>query len=157
MSQGGVSERILFLRRSIAAIETRDAPAVVTPITRDSLLCCAKTAQKKSPRHMLEDALNGLSPGLLGEIVPARPSDAAAAAGFALALALRAAAARPAAPLVWIVEDMTAREIGLPYGRGLAAAGLDPARLALVRSSRPRETLWATEEALKISVAAVIA
>jgi squalene synthase HpnD len=58
---------------------------------------------------------------------------------------------------VWIVEDMVAAEIGLPYGRGFEAFGLDPKRLVLARARRPRETLWAMEEALKTSGAIVIA
>src|SRR5262249_7394643 len=35
------------------------------------------------------------------------------------------------------------------YGPGLAAHGLDPARLAIVRASRDDEILWAIEEGLR--------
>jgi protein ImuA len=43
------------------------------------------------------------------------------------------------------------------YGPGLAAHGLDPARLVLVRASRDTEILWAMEEGLRASgIAAVV-
>lgn len=150
MSRSGVSERILFLRRRVAAIEANGASP---PAQRPG----PGPGGEEDARDPLERLLNDAGGGGLTEIVPSRPRDASAAAAFACALALRAASARPGAPLVWIVEDMAAREIGLPYGRGLMAAGLDPARLVLVRVRRPRETLWAMEEALKTSAAAVVA
>jgi protein ImuA len=93
----------------------------------------------------------------LCEIIPAHPRAAAAAAGFICALALRAAAARPGAGVVWIAEDMAAREIGLPYGKGLEARDFDPARLVFVKTRSPRETLWAMEEALKSRAVAIVA
>lgn len=130
MSQGGVSERIGFLRARIAAIEAgaRRAAACV-PARADPF-----------------DAL--LARGALCEALPARAPDAPATAAFALALALRALALRRGA-LVWIVEERGAGEYGLPYGRGLMAAGVDLARLALVRARNPGEALWALEEALR--------
>lgn len=147
MSQGGVSERILFLRRSIAALEAGDGPGRMA----------ARPQGAGAPgRDLLERLFDNSSVGA-SEIVPARPKDAAAAASFAFALALRCAVRRPEAGIVWIAEDMIAREIGLPYGRGLQAAGLAPERLVLVRTRRPHETLWAMEEALKSAAAAVVA
>ena len=87
-------------------------------------------------------------------MIPAGAPDRAAAAGFTVALALRFADAAdaPAAgrrALVWITEDFAAIENGGLYGPGLAAFGLDPARLILVRAARAAEALWALEEALK--------
>jgi protein ImuA len=138
MSQGGLSERtgfLGFLRARIAAIEARGgAPGA--------------SARAVAGGDFL-DALLGPGRGALGEIFPARPPDAPAAAAFALAMALRAWAARGGGAIVFIVEDLSAREFGLPYGRGLAGAGLDLSRFALVRARRPQETLWAMEEALK--------
>lgn len=148
MSQGGVSERILFLRRSIAALEAREPG---NPASRPHAAPADEAARGHLER-LFDNSCRGAS-----EIVPARPKDAAAAAGFAFALALRCAMRRPEAGIVWIVEDMAAREIGLPYGRGLQAAGLGPERLVLVRTRRPRDTLWAMEEALKSAAAAVVA
>ena len=52
---------------------------------------------------------------------------------------------------------MAAHEIGLPYGKGLEALGLDPARLVLVRTRNGAESLWAMEEALKSRAAAIVA
>jgi protein ImuA len=146
MSQGGVSERILFLRRSLAAIEARDGAQAALELPQ--------WAESAISRHPIERALEGLSAAGFGEIVPARPRDAAGAASFAFALALRSGPAHSRAR-VWIAEDMVASEIGLPYGRGLAAFGFDPQRLLLARSRRPRETLWAMEEALKAKAVVV--
>lgn len=144
MTPGKARERIAFLRGRIAALEAREAQT--------------RRAPPVSARGFFEALPGNLPPGGLNEIVPARPRDAAAAAGFAAALALRAAAARSGgACVVWIAEDMAAREIGLPYAKGLEALGLDPARLIVVRTRAPRETLWTMEEALKSRAAAVIA
>jgi protein ImuA len=142
MSRGGVSERIVFLRRQIAALETGDTAAGPPP-----------APERGDP---LERLLDHCRRGAC-EILPARPTDAAAAAGFAFALALRCARRRPQAGIVWIAEDMVVREIGLPYGRGLQAAGLSPERLLLARTRRPADSLWAMEEALKSAPAAVVA
>lgn len=141
MSHSGVSERIGFLRARIAAIEARDgrAAAPARGGAGDSL-----------------DALFAAGRAGLSEIFPARAPDAPAAAAFALAMALRARAARGGGALVFIVEDFSAQEFGLPHGRGLAAAGLDLTRFALIRTRRPRETLWAMEEALKSPACAAV-
>jgi protein ImuA len=150
MTPNGVCERIAFLRRRIAAIEAQETPRRLR----------ATPGQAAAPRLLaatesFEWLLQNLEGGSLNEIVPARPRDAAAAAGFACALALRAA--RPGACVVWIAEDMASREIGLPYARGLEALGLDPARLIVARTRKPFETLWAMEEALKSRAAAIVA
>ncbi len=149
MMRNSVSERILFLRRRIAAIEAQGAGA---PAERELASFSAFP-----PRDSLECLSQNFSRGGLNEIVPARPRDCGAAAGFACALALRASAERPRAGAVWISEDMAAREIGLPYGKGLEALGLDLSRLIFVRTRGPSETLWAMEEALKSRAAAVVA
>jgi len=140
MSQGGLSERIGFLRARIAAIEARDGAA------------------RPRARPAGSDFLDALFAGRggLAEIFPARPPDVPAAAAFALAMALRARAARGGGAIVFIVEDFGAREFGLPYGRGLAAAGLDLSRFVLLRARRPQETLWTMEEALKSPACAAV-
>lgn len=103
----------------------------------------------------LDAALGGgLRRGALHEVVAESARDAAAAAGFALAVAGRCAGP---APLVWIVEDHAAAETGLPYRPGLAAQGIDPARLILVRTADGASTLWAFEEALRLGAPAVLA
>lgn len=45
--------------------------------------------------------------------------------------------------LVWIAPPH------LPYAPALAAAGIDPARLVVVRAQSPRDALWACEQALR--------
>ena len=152
MTRNGVCERIVLLRRRIATMEAREAPG----------RCPAGVLARTSPRQSsgqdpFERLLQNLGSGSLCEIIPAHPRAAAAAAGFICALALRAAAARPGAGVVWIAEDMAAREIGLPFGRGLEARGLDLARLVFVKTRSPRETLWAMEEALKSRAVAIVA
>jgi protein ImuA len=59
--------------------------------------------------------------------------------------------------LLWIAEDMALSESGAPYGPGLDAFGLAPERLLTVAAARPRDLLWAMEEALRCrAVRAVI-
>ena len=150
MPPNGARERIVLLRRRIAALEARDGPLPGLPAE------WGKAGAPASAQDFFEALPGALAPGGLSEIVPARPCDAAAAAGFASVLALCAVAPR-AASAVWIAEDMAAREIGLPYAKGLEALGLDPARLIVARTHDPRETLWTMEEALKRRVGAVVA
>jgi len=152
MTRNGVGERIVLLRRRIATIEAREAPGH----------CPAGALARTSPRQIpeqdpFERLLRNLGSAGLCEIIPAQPRAAGAAAGFICALALRAAAARPGAGVVWIAEDMAAREIGLPYGKGLETRGFDLARLVFVKTRSPRETLWAMEEALKSRAVAIVA
>lgn len=120
-------------------------------------------AERRAPRLRLGaagfslDRLlgGGLRADGLHEIVAAGAGDGAAASAFALALAGRALAAAPGA-LLWAGEDFVVEEFGALYGPGLAAQGVDPARLVLVRAPRPRETLWALEEALRSGAPAVV-
>lgn len=86
----------------------------------------------------------GLRRGALHEVRSA-DADGPLAFGFALALAARLAASRPAL-IVTTVDG--AGEWGRPYGPGLAAFGLDPDGLLFVETHRPREALWAAEEGL---------
>ena len=72
---------------------------------------------------------------------------------------LRAGAggARTRTHTCWIAEDMALAESGAPYGPGLDAFGLAPERLLTVAAARPRDLLWAMEEALRCrAVGAVI-
>ncbi|MFO1114787.1 MAG: hypothetical protein U1E28_03835 [Beijerinckiaceae bacterium] len=98
-----------------------------------------------------------LSAGL-HEIVPASARDVFVALGFALRLCGLCARARASAGIVIAIEDFVAAETGAPYGPGLVEAGIDPERLAIVRTQNPRETLRAMEDALRCpDVAAVLA
>ncbi len=120
MSQGGSSERVGFLRAAIARIEAQNTAGALALSAAQGRLC---------------------------EVTPATASDGAAACGFALSLAI-AAAARPGL-IVWVMEDFVFHENGAPYGPGLHHHGLPMERFVLVRTEGPRQTLWALEEALK--------
>jgi protein ImuA len=96
----------------------------------------------------------GLARAALHEIAAARESAMAAASGFALALASRAGDARA---VLWIAEDMGLIENGAPYGPGLDDLDLAPERLVTVAAAKPRDVLWAMEEALRCrAVGAVV-
>lgn len=93
----------------------------------------------------------GLARGALHEIAAPSEAHLAAATGFALGLA-----AREHARLVWLAEDMALAESGAPYGPGLDAFGLHPERLLTVSMARPRDLLWAMEEALRCRAISVV-
>lgn len=158
MSHGGKSEGMDFLHRRIAAIETRGGAGPASPssgLHRDD-----RPRVSLGERCSLDWMLNGgLCRGALHEIVPAGVGDAAAAFGFATALAARfAAKAGPPSSLVCILEQGAERETGAPYGPGLLLHGIDPSRLVLVHARDAKESLWSMEEALKCrALAAVIA
>lgn len=146
MSPGGRSERVERLRAEIARLETDGAARFPAGAPRRVAL-----GRDLSLDRVLR---GGLLRGGLTEVVPARPADAGAASGFALALAARFA--HTGGTILWIVEDGAAREDGLPYLPGLRRHGLDDARLLVVRTPAGTDTLWAMEEALKCRALAVV-
>lgn len=96
----------------------------------------------------------GLARGALHEIAGAQdgaPAEAAFAAAAGLAAALAARAAGPRGTLLWCAHD------GGLYAPGLAAFGLEAARLLAVRAPRPEDALWTLEEALRAGVPAAVA
>jgi protein ImuA len=97
----------------------------------------------------LDAALGGGLPlAALHEIRAEESRDGGAAAGFALALAARIAAAGGEPALVWVSEADLRREAGRLYAPGLAALGLDPACIVEVAARTEGEALWAFEAAL---------
>jgi protein ImuA len=106
----------------------------------------------------------GLARGAVHEIlgVGGDEEDGALAAAFAAYILGRLGAGPHPNPPPWI----RGREGGLVlwclprpdlYGPGLAAHGLDPGRVVLVRASRDAEILWAMEEGLRApDIAAVV-
>ncbi len=156
MSPSGRSDQVGILRNVIARIEGDGAcvPAFARPDGP------RKVSLGRAGGALALDRLlrGGLLRGTLNEVVAASAGDAGAACGFALALAARfAAEAEAAAPVVWVMEDAARAEGGAPYAPGLAAHGLDPARLLVVRAKGGADALWAAEEALKCrAVAAVV-
>ncbi len=94
------------------------------------------------------DALlgGGLSRACLHEVHAPWVADWSAAAGFGLALALRAA---PGRPLFWARQDFLEGEAGRLNGMGLAEFGVDPAALSLVRGRDAEAVLRAGVEAAR--------
>ncbi|WP_344691701.1 hypothetical protein [Sphingomonas cynarae] len=70
----------------------------------------------------------GMTRAQLHEVYAVTPDDAAAATGFALALALAAGAL----PALWVRIERDERGAGRPYAAGLAELGLPPESLVLV-------------------------
>ena len=95
----------------------------------------------------------GLALGALHEILGAGADeeDGAAASGFAAGIAGRLCPAdsqqkqgqEAGSIVLWCLKR------GDLYGPGLAAHGLDPARIAMVRTARDDDILWALEEGLR--------
>ncbi|MEZ6022884.1 MAG: hypothetical protein R3C16_05605 [Hyphomonadaceae bacterium] len=89
----------------------------------------------------------------LHEIGPASVGADPAALGFALGLA---AGWVGSAGLIWAGEEGVFAEDGAPYPPGLAAFGLDPARVLVVRAAKRDEALWAAEQGLAAPGAVVL-
>ncbi|MBB6228754.1 protein ImuA [Polymorphobacter multimanifer] len=86
----------------------------------------------------------GLQAAALHEFYPARPDDGVAAMVVALLLAARNGRT---GPLLWLVEARAMRGVR-PYAPGLAALGIDPARLLLVRAPDALALLRAAADAV---------
>ena len=98
-----------------------------------------------------DGALGGpLACGALHELFAAEAGDMAAAAGFALALAMRAAA-HPSGtrPLLWVRQEMVEGEAGPLAAPGLGTLGFDPARLLLVRAPDAATALRVADDAAR--------
>jgi protein ImuA len=99
----------------------------------------------------------GLALGAVHEILGAEgdEEDAVVPAGFAAAILARLnglkSGGNPGGPILWCLKQPDL------YGPGLAAHGLDPARLVLVTARRDGELLWALEEGLHAGPAAGLA
>lgn len=89
----------------------------------------------------------GLLCGALHEAAGA-PGEEGALSAFALGLAARAAA-RLGRPVLLARQEMAEWEAGRLYGPGLAAFGLPPEALLLVRVRKPQDVLFVMEEGLK--------
>ncbi len=144
MSPSGRAEGMARLKRVIAEIEAEAGPA------GDRL------ARRLPLARAFDSALGGgLADDALHEIAPARPTDGAAAMGFALALAGRFLSGRPASALI-VSEGFADQESGALYGPGLVAHGLELSRLVFVRAPDAALALWAIEEALKCGAPAAV-
>lgn len=95
----------------------------------------------------IDDALpwGGFPLGCLHELEPHRHADGiedGAGLGFATFL-LGRLGARTGRPVLWVASGEE------PYAPGLAALGLTPERLVVVRTYRAAQGLWAVEEGLR--------
>jgi len=88
-----------------------------------------------------------LARGALHEVQAACGADLPAAAGFTLALALRAVPGERT--ILWVRQDAAEAEFGRPEALGLAALGCDPARLILVRAPDAVEVLRTAGDAVR--------
>lgn len=139
-------ETFARLSRQIAEIEGRPA---CLPVDRARL--------PLGIRSLDATLSGGLRRNGLHEIRSETTRDSVSAAGFAVALLARLAK-RDHRPFMLVSEAGALDEAGHPYGPGLDRFGLDPARLVVVRSRCPMETLWVFEEALRCrALAAVLA
>jgi protein ImuA len=95
----------------------------------------------------LDQALpgGGLALGATHEVLGAGPDeeDGATAAGFVAGIAGRLVGELRGGLVLWCLKQ---RDL---YGPGLAAHGLDPARIAIVRAARDDDLLWVLEEGLR--------
>jgi protein ImuA len=89
----------------------------------------------------------------------------AAALGFALRLAVRrvdslgpghGSPSEPRRSILWCWPAALAREIGAPYGPGLAFLGIERVSCLFVETARASEALWAMEEGLKSASLALV-
>jgi protein ImuA len=103
----------------------------------------------------LDEAVGGGLPAAsLHEVYPAGTGDSATASAFALAVMLRAARGRT---MVWVRQDMAARELGELYPPGLAEFGADPHSIITVQARDPVAVLRAGNEALRCSALGAVA
>ena len=91
----------------------------------------------------------GLMRGALHEVAPVAEGDATAAAGFCAGILARALALEKIKSVLWVRHEFATLEDGAPYGPGLAAFGLDPARVIFVLAANRKEIFEAMEQALR--------
>jgi protein ImuA len=99
----------------------------------------------------------GLPKAALTEIHGRQSRDAAAVAGFALALIGLFLKQTLAAPLLWIGTSDFFAEAGLPYAHGLLRLfGITPRHLLLAEAPKPVDALWIAEEAAALKELAAV-
>lgn len=138
------------LRSRIAALEGigRETVAGVVPLGATRLDRALPWGGL--PRGCLHEVAP-VADGVGAPVIEAPAIEDGAATAFAAALLGRLAADR-ARPVLWVGgrEDL--------YAPGLAALGLPPERLLVVRALKPAQALWAIEEAVRCpGLAAVLA
>ena len=121
------------LRRHLAEMALRGAPAAVGQVSFGA--------------PALDAALGGgIARAALHEVYAPATADLAAATGFAVGLAIRAAQERT---ILWVRQDVVDAETGRLHPPGLTELGLDPARVLLVRARDAEGVLRAGAEAAR--------
>jgi protein ImuA len=121
------------LKREVAQLERGSSPVASERFSTGS--------------ETIDRALGGgLARGAVHEIFGASIMDEPAAAGFAVAMAVRASGNRA---VVWVRQDFVGLEMGEIYAPGLAELGLSPERFILVRARDGPSVLRAGEEAAR--------
>jgi protein ImuA len=106
--------------------------------------------KRRAPKDDATGPLHKLEKDGLHEIKPDASGDWPAALAFALAvIAQQAAQVERRGLVLWCLTNKAVREWGRPYGPGLIASGLNPARLLLVMARNQDDAAWALEEGLK--------
>ncbi len=101
----------------------------------------------------------GLERAALHEVMAAEHCDRPAAQGFLMALLARLWAdlgPYDRRPVLWCQQEDALSDFGSLYGPGLAAFGVDPDRLVLVRARAVADVLWAMEEGVKCSALSAV-
>lgn len=135
------ADRIAHLRRQVAALGG-----------------CADHAANGQPKIAAVDlgkaeaglSLPELACNALHELRAAAYRDMGASIGFAAAVAVCCARTFAHAPILWCESARGPFDVGQFYGPGLAAFGLDPARLIIASPSSTLDLLWTMEEALRL-------
>ncbi|MEQ8377292.1 ImuA family protein [Parvibaculum sp.] len=106
----------------------------------------------------IDEALpdGGLRKGALHEIAASAYRDMGAATGFLAALAV-CAMKDSSRPVLWCEAWRPPFDMGRLHGPGIAAFGLDPARLLLAAPPGDSDCLWVMEEALRSRAFAFVA
>jgi protein ImuA len=91
----------------------------------------------------------GLRRGALHDFAPVADGAATAATGFCAAILARALSLEKRKPVLWVRHQFATFEDGAPYGPGLAAFGLDPARVLFVLAVNRKEVCEAMEQSLR--------
>lgn len=159
---GGARARVLIehLRAQIRALEQvpvslaiPPAPGAAPPHPACSLShleCSSLEGALRAPQDDATGPLHKLWEGGLHEIKPDASGDWPAALAFALAvIAQQAAQVERRGLVLWCLTNKAVREWGRPYGPGVIASGLNPARLLIVMARNEDDAAWALEEGLK--------
>lgn len=153
-------ETIFALRHKIAKIEGRlaetfgDAGApddtAVTLLRRHGIVV-AEHGFIATGAERFDAALGGGLPrAALTEIHGPQTRDAAASAGFILAL-LGSALGAGATPMLWVGTSEIFREAGLPYAPGMQHLyQVDPSCLMVAQAPKLADALWIAEEAARL-------